>query len=342
VHTIAELDKNIRNKITPFFDYPRSQKPQSEDEVKKTIARIVKKFKTHLSDINEFYFDIFDVDDTEINGIHLYGFLLQSFYEFPIVPVVSIDRSGDHLDSVIKAKSEGILASDVVAFRATYEDFQSFGVVNDDIQDMLSSVFSLFEAVDLILDCRFCANSDVKNTSTSIHNFIEKFSNSYSVRRVIITGSSIPASVANVLPSNSEAFVDRAEIRIYSGAKDISNKNYIFGDYTIISPDYSDPVPGEQMQGRITAKFIYSFDDQHYFIRGGSLKTKGRDQYFDMAETLCSKEFFRGAEYSWGDEYFEKKSRRLGDQCWVTTVIKPAINAHITYAVNDLLTDNFI
>jgi len=68
---------------------------------------------------------------------------------------------------------------------------------------------------------------------------------------------------------------------------------------------------------RTPAKFIYSLVDQHYFIRGGSLKTKGRDQYYDLAASLCvSKYFFsRALEYSLGDAIFMRKFRREGDQC---------------------------
>ncbi|MBX2859133.1 MAG: hypothetical protein KTR17_10750 [Cellvibrionaceae bacterium] len=85
----------------------------------------------------------------------------------------------------------------------------------------------------------------------------------------------------------------------------------------------------------MTAKLIYSFEGQHYFIRGGSLKTKGRDQYYDLAAVLCSKNFYRGPSYSAGDAYFFKKSNREPPQAYVNTVIRPCIDAHITYIITD-------
>ena len=339
VHALAELDESIAKSLVPFFDYPKKQSGDKAEDVGPAIIRLAKKFKKHLGGLEEFYFDVYDLNDgLEIEGEHLYSFLLGAFSDFPLVPVVSIDRSDDHQASVIRGKEKGVVSSNYVAFRVTPEDFQSFDAVIEDIEEMLNPVFSLFEMVDLIFDCRVCSNLDSERLSRQIDAFTKRFVSSYPVRRIVVSGSSIPASAAEVLSSNSEAYVERVEVDIFGAAVSMGAAQYVFGDYTTISPDYSDAdIPGDQMQGRITAKFIYSFEGQHYFIRGGSLKTKGRDQYYDLAEVLCSKDFFRGPEYSTGDAYFYEKSRREGDQCWVNTVIKPAIDAHISYAVKGFL-----
>lgn len=341
IHALAELDVGILDGIAPFFDYPKKQEQDSAKISDVSIYRLVKKFKKHLSGLSEFYFDIYDLDNkAKVNGVQLYTFLLNSFSEFPLIPVVSIDRDDTHQESVIQAKNSNILSSETVAFRITPEDFQNYDVVHSDIIDMLEPVFLLFDSVDIIFDCRVSSGLDAGKTSQEIHNFALRFLKDYPVRRLIISGSSIPASAADILPSNSEAYIERNEIEIYRNTKNLGAANYVFGDYTTVSPDYSDPIPNEQMQGRITAKLIYSYNSYHYFIRGGALKTKGRDQYYDLAASLCSKSFFRSPSYSPGDSYFDEKSRRIGDQCYVNTVIKPAINSHMTYAAQDFLSDN--
>lgn len=339
VHAIAELDADVLAKVAPFFDFPRKQNGgYTPDTLAKAITRLVKKFTTHLSGVREFYFDTYDLDDDiEIDGIHLYRHLLDQFAGLPLIPVVSIDRTDGHLRSVVDAIKDKVVSSEVVAFRVTAEDFQSYDVVSDDLEDLLEPVFSSFKNVDLVFDCRICTGMDVETVSKQIDHFAKRFLSNYPVRRVVLAGSSIPASVADVLSSNSEEYVNRGEVEIYEAVSSLGAANYVFGDYTIISPDYSDAnIPPEQMQGRITAKLIYSLDGQHYFIRGGSLKTKGREQYYDLAAALCSKDFYRGPDYSGGDAYFFKKSNREAPLCWVNTVIRPSIDAHITYAVNEL------
>lgn len=344
IHALAEIASNILPNICPFFDYPKKQNGDTAENIRKSIVRLARKFEKHLKGINGFYFDIYDIDDEiEIDGKHIYAFLLEAFSNFPIIPVVSIDRSDAHKDSVVNAKKEGLINSNVIAFRVTPEDFQSFQVVRDDIEDILSGTFYLFKSIDLIFDCRICTSANIEKIASDIVNFSNLFSQTCPVRNIIVSGSSIPASVAEVLSSNSEDYVQRIEVEIYKTAQNLlKEKALVFGDYTTVSPDYSDAdIPPEQMPNRTTAKLTYSFDNQHYFIRGGSLKTKGRDQYFDLAAELCGKDFFR-KDNSLGDIYFEEKSNRQGGQCWVSSFIKPSINSHITFMVQTILSNGTI
>lgn len=344
IHALAEMASETLPSICPFFDYPKKKNGETAITIEKSIKSLVKKFGKHLKNINGFYFDIYDInDDIEISGKHIYAFLLEEFSSLPIIPVVSIDRSAQHQESVVNSKKNGLITSESLAFRVTPEDFKSFSVVQDDIEEILKEPISLFKSIDLIFDCRICMNADVNKIAAEIASFTNSFTQAFPVRNIIISGSSIPASVADVLLPNSEDYVHRVEIDIYKAAQKTLNKNLvIFGDYTTISPDYSDAdIPPEQMQNRITAKLTYSFDGQHYFIRGGSLKTKGREQYFDLAAELCGKKFFR-KKNSRGDIYFEEKSNRQGDQCYVNTVIKPSINSHMTYMIKKILANGSI
>lgn len=281
IHALAELAPELLPTICPFFDYPKKQNGESESTIEKSIKNLVKKFGKYLKSLNGFYFDIYDLDDEiQVNGKHIYAFLLEQFSNFPVIPVVSIDRSASHQESVLSCKKNGSTASNVLALRVTPEDFQNFQIVRGDIEDILKVPLSLFESIDLIFDCRICINANVNKIAAEIASFSKGFTQAFPVRNIIISGSSIPASVAEVLSVNSDDCVQRVEMDIYKATrKTLSKYVVIFGDHTTISPDYSDAdIPPEQMQNRITAKLIYSFDFQHYFIRGGSLKTKVSDQ----------------------------------------------------------------
>lgn len=344
IHALAEIAPELLPSICPFFDYPKKKDGETVINIERSIKALVKKFGKYLNNINGFYFDIYDIDDgIEISGKHIYAFLLEEFYNLPIIPVVSIDRSAQHQASVVNSKKKGLITSDTLAFRITPEDFQSFPVVRDEIGEILKEPMSLFKSIDLIFDCRICINADINKIANDIASFAGSFTSLFPVRNIITSGSCIPASVAEVLLPNKEDYIHRVEIDIFKAVqKALKEKAVIFGDYTTISPDYSDAdIPPEQMPNRTTAKLTYSFDDQQYFIRGGSLKTKGRDQYFDLAKKLCEKDFFRKGN-SGGDIYFEEKSNRQGGQCWVSSFIKPSINSHITYTIQNILTNGII
>lgn len=340
---LSELDKTLLGGLTPFFDYPKKKEGQTPDEFKASIAKLKRSLKKHVSDFQEIYFDTYDLDDTfEVDGDHHYRHLLEELSIFNIVPVISIDRSSAHQRSVFDLKQYGVLSSDVVAFRITPEDFQSFGVIEDDIESELKPIFDLFQAVDLIFDCRVCSNFDPAKISKEIVEFAQRFSESYSPRRLIVTGSSITASIGEIVDVESERIIERSEIDIFKAVtkRAAGALEFVFGDYATVSPNYSDiEIIPEILRNLTAPKLIYSFDNQHYVIRGGSLKTKGAKQYFKMAATLCAKPFFRKAPYSLGDQYFEQKSRGEGKDCAPNTVVKPSVNAHITYILRNSVTE---
>jgi len=334
---LGELQSPILSQITPFFDFPKAKDKQTSEQFKTSVDRLSRSIHKHIADIGEAYIDTYDVsDEFEVDGEHSYSYLVKSLGELNVIPVISIDRSESHLRAAHNLKINKDISTNVVAFRITPEDFQNYSVVEEDIGDTLGEIFKAFETIDLIFDCRYCSDLDAKIIAKNISNFSEKFSNNYTTRRLIVTGSSIPASIGDVLPVDSECFIEKKEIDIFNEVKACSRLNFLYGDYATVSPNYSDVnIKPEIMQNVITAKLIYSVGKQHFFIRGGSLKTKGYGQYFDLASVLCAKDFFRGAPYSSGDFYFEEKSKRKGNNCGPGTIVKPAINAHITYIVQD-------
>ena len=271
-----------------------------------------------------------------MKGDHQYAFLLKAFQDLQVIPVVALNRT-KHNEAVTRLKQAGGIVSATVAFRAEQDDFENFENSEDQIDYDLVTVFKEFEAIDLILDCRLCTGKNVSETGEQIADFAQKFCAAYDkVRRVIITGSSIPASSRDILRPNSICTVPRLELSIIKRARDFSDVDLIPGDYATVSPFYSDAELDPMiMQKVMTARLIYTFEGAHYFIRGSSVGTEGYEQYFGLAETLCQQGFFRGQGYSHGDLYFHEKSKHQGNYCTPGAVIKPSVVSHITYMVRD-------
>ena len=333
---MGDLAPDVKQSICPFFDFPRKAKYDATTYAVAT-QKIASSLRKHWGTDAEFYFDDFDIEQKlTVRGEHQYAYALKTIQDLQVIPVVSLNRT-KHNEAVTRLKRGGGITSATVAFRAEQDDFESFENSEDQIDYDLISVFEEFEEIDLILDCRLCTGMKVSETGEQIATFVQKFCANYDkVRRVIITGSSIPASTRDILTTNSTCTVPRRELSVFKRAQDFSEIDLILGDYATVSPFYSDAdLDPMIMQKVMTARLIYTFEGFHYFIRGSSVGSDGYEQYFGLADTLCRQDFFRGQGYSHGDLYFHQKSRHHGNNCTPGAVIKPSVVSHITYMVRD-------
>jgi hypothetical protein len=337
---LSVLEGDLIERIAPFFDYAK-RKDLTEENFTTTSVKMYKSLKKNASRLNSMYIDNYDIDtDFEIEGIHNYYYLLDLFKDFSVIPVVSIDRSQEHIDSVCSAKDTGINNSSTIALRLTPEDFQNFDLVEDEIDD-LQTTFDRFETIDLILDSRVCLNQDPEVLSENISSFINSFRQNYDARKIIVTGSSIPASIRDITPVESEVDIERVELDIFHRVTKLVDEDVTvtLGDYGAVSPNYSDVdgIPGGAMRNITAPKIIYAHDTCQYVIRGGALSTHpdGDGQYKNLALTLLAKPFFRNEPYSFGDKYIGEKSRGVGSNATPSTMVKPLCNAHISYMCKD-------
>lgn len=332
---MSELAGEVKIAICPCFDFPR-KKQYSPILLASTADRIADGIKRNWGTDAEFYFDDRDLaQQLKIDGKHQYAYMLKSLMGTAVIPVVALGRTG-HNAAVAELKRNGDIGSPRVAFRVDPDDFEDFDAVAEQMEYDLKASFDEFDEIDLMLDCRICTGLNVSDTGQQIAKFSKKFCGVYRVRRIIVTGSSIPPSSREVLATNSDCTLPRRELAIISSARDLSDVDLVAGDYATVSPFYSDAdLDPRIMQKVMTARFVYTFKGFHYFIRGSSVRAGGYEQYFGLARTLCAQSFFRGPTYSLGDRYLDEKSRRVGKNCTPGAVIKPAVVAHITYMVLD-------
>ncbi len=334
---MGELTPDVKRAICPLFDFPRNNENYTSLDYAKKISKIERGLTKHWGVEEEFYFDDFDISQKlEVEGEHKYAAALRALQKLQVIPVVGLDRTA-HNDSVVELKRKGIIDSATVALRAEQVDFEDFEAKKDDIED-LENVFDEFEAIDLIFDCRLCSNMDVPETAQQIATFARKFSDTYEkIRRIIITGSSIPASIRDAVGTDEVVILPRRELEIIAKARDLLvGIGVIPGDYTTVSPLFADMKFDPMLFQKVTApRLVYSFDNFHYISRGTSLASGGQDQYIDMTKALCNEPFFRGSGYSFGENYFDEKRRRIGNSATNGTVVKPSVIAHITYMALD-------
>jgi hypothetical protein len=331
---MSELAPEVKRAICPFFDFPRKKAKYVSHTFADTAQSIATSLKKHWGDDAEFYFDDLDIDQTlMVSGEHQYAYMLKALNELQVVPVVGLDRIS-HNAAVASLKSNNEISAATVAFRADRSDFEDFDSIEDQIDYDLGNVFNEFDAIDLILDCRLCTGINVLEAAQQIANFARRFCDVYdNVRRVIVTGSSIPASIGDVIAVDSTEIVTRRELAIIAKAQELSAIELVTGDYATVSPFYSDAdLDPRLLQKVMTARLIYPFERSYYVARGVSMKAGGCEQYANLASDLCEQAFFRSGN-STGEDYFYEKSKGIGKNATNGTVVKPSVVAHITYMV---------
>lgn len=339
VMAIKELNPAHQEVITPLFDFPR-KKDATENEYKSIIDSSIKRIQKHLKIIPHFYLDNFDLESSLlIDGVYNYEYALSLCKNLPVVPVISIDRPPEHIASVCRIMDTDGFKNDFVAIRLTYEDFMLFELVEEELEDILEPMLDRFKNFDLILDCRVCKGVNNTVLSNNIISFTKKFAHKYSLRKVIISGSSITNPIGDILLTGGHIAIQRHELEIFTNASTQLSQDFdvVFADYGIVSPDFSDiDVDPRVLRNIMAPKIIYTYDGHHYIIRGGALAShpRGDDQFFDMAAIIVSQPFYRGLHYSYGDHFLEEKSREVGNKVTASSILKPTINAHITFMLN--------
>ena len=340
VNAIKNLHAGLMAEITPLFDIPRINEMDENGFAER--VRIGLKALKKWDKTKEFYIDVFDIMPTlKPDNLSIYAYTLESFKDYSIIPVVGLDRDQDHLDSVTAFLSKSPYECNL-AVRLLPADFQNFQAVETEIEDMLGELIDQSCSVDLLLDARALNLATVTKIALEAANFANEFAKKYECRRIVITGSSIPASAAAIVGTNQEIMFSRLEKFLWATFKancKVADISICMGDYGVVSPDYSDSdlIP-EMFNNVATPKIIYTCGDQYYAVRGSAFKTHPRKhkQYYDLAAHLAAKPFFRGAGFSAGDLYIAQRGAEVGTTGSSGSWISIVVNAHVTFVGQEI------
>jgi hypothetical protein len=340
VGALKELTTELKIGLTPFFDIPRKKEGLTEIQYRDLVTKGARSIGKHLKDFECFFLDNFDIDDAiKVAGDDNYAFVIECFSELRFIPVVGLDRTARHNQVVLDARSNGKIASSQVALRLQPIDYEEFDLIKDELIDLATRCLEKFERLILIIDNRVCFANDIAKRSKELLAFIPQCMKYVPFEKLVITGSSIPASIGDLVGTNDQGEKERFELnvtRAIFGA--IKDERFFLGDYTVVSPLYSDfDLPPEMMRNVTAPKIAYSVKHAHYFFRGASLGShpRGNLQYNDLAVKLIAMPFYRFAPYSYGDDYLDEKAKGLGAGVTPSSIVKPTINAHMTYMCRD-------
>lgn len=339
IQAFAEVQAEVRTQVVPFFDIPRP-KQNSELEISERL-RIARKCAEINLKHTTFYLDNFDIDESILlGGENQYRAILKQFEDFSVIPVVGLYRDDSHNDAAIQhAVSKN--GQGLIALRLTPQDMESYKLTQPLIRKIYEDLNKAeVSEVHLVLDHRVIT-SDGKDVADISKKFLNQFQADFRFNKVILTGSSIPANVTNILKSKTEAIIQRRELDAWEKLKaSDSNIPCTFGDYGLVSPDYTDmEFDFRIVQNIATPKVFYTFQGNFFAVRGGSFKShpKKYGQYYSIADAIVIKPFFRKRNFSYGEAYIidrsssaVKKALKSGSP---SSWLKATLASHITFVV---------
>lgn len=351
IGALKDLKDNKKNELMPFFDFPRKKPKKSRYETatllkdkndlfKNDLLRLEAKYELNLNWIESFYLDNYDLeDDITIDGRHNYFNIIEKFAKFGMIPVTALDRNVEHMEAIKYGFSNGDLLYKRLAIRLTKDYFSNYLLFKGEISELIHGMDQFVEFYDFIFDCRVCTQNDSTLLSKNIISFIDGLlKDNINIGHIITVGSMIPASISELIDTQSELDIEREEIKIFTSVtKKFENvKNVHFGDYGVVSPDYSDiELFDEDMQNVTTAKIIYPYSDRVFIKRGGRVKGD-KYQYNKFAEYIINDtNFFRGKDFSSGDLFLHQKANYEGKTVTAASIVKPLLNIHLSYMILD-------
>lgn len=348
VLSLDDLDGTIKSFVVPFFDIPQDSKNQTDISIKNKIDAFVEQIKrsSFFTSTTPFYIDNNDLDESiYIDEMEQYSFLLNSLVDFNPIPVIGLDRTAARITSAINFVN--IMQCNTVAIRMKPEDIASYKLIKNELNILRNRFINpSIIRYHLIIDFGYIS-PDVQPNIHDIKKFIDNIIQDWSFEYIATVGSSIPANISSLADTYSEEIFERKEHDVWVQVKTLytdTDVHILYGDYTVVSPETSDVEIAPQLMRLVsTPKVFYSYRNKGICLRGGSFQTdsKGNDQYFDIADSLCSKSYFRQAPFSTGDRYaFERSSlsiKRPAKAGSPSSWIRAMVNAHMTYIIKSVI-----
>lgn len=344
IQSIGVLDGSVRNQLSPMYDIPRTQKIMDEAEIIDRLRIAGKELgKAREKDIDyKFFVDNFDIDDSVyLGGVPQYRAMLTMLSNYRVMPVLAFDRHSDHnvaaLDFVKSRPGTD------VGIRLQMIDIESYNLTKSNLQALWADLaVAKPDNVILLIDLRII--EDPVDAKKKVERFVTSFQGDFPDAIMVVSGSVVPASIAGLLQTNSKVYIPREEYKLWRALNSMpAFKQVLFGDYGVVSPEYSDlDIEPEYISSRSAPKVFYTYHDAFFIARGRRFKTHKFKQYFDISDVVVDEPFFRltTPHYSYGEQYIYDRSYKAPVRSDKTgspgTWIKSSTAAHITFVVNNI------
>ncbi|MFA6586299.1 MAG: beta family protein [Candidatus Paceibacterota bacterium] len=337
---IAKLFPKDRENITPLIEFIMPAPKTDKNDYKKILENSKDVFKKRLPEVAEQMVK-YCGRDTVFVDVHLLdgdirasmlAYILSSansldLFSIPVVyiiPVMSTDADMETRKIAVEYAQKNKAGLCIRIDESHFNDKN----LSDYIEKFLKENKLSIENTDILVDLKIID----KNTTSDF--VVEKLASIPQIekwRSVIMSGGSFPEDLSEFekhTHNNIERFDWKLWLDIFNNKK--IKRKPIFSDYTIQHPIHRGHVVGVNT----SASIRYTDEEEWKIWRGEGLRNEkgaGHQQYPAQAQLLVKQKYFKGASYSYGDEYTADRAKpeniKTGNP---TTWLTAGINHHIT------------
>lgn len=344
---LSKITPSVRESITPLFEFIMPSPKKDKNDYKNVLADsktvLLSKLPKFIDDINKCCFQgsaFVDVHliDGELRARTLREILASieksNVTLIPvthIIPIVSTDADTETRKVAVSyANSSG----NGICIR-----IDRFNLGDNDLGESITKFISTNELeisnADLLVDLGVIgAEDDAELISAQLASLpnLDKW------RSFIVTGGAFPKDLSDI-EKHSQKQIERLDWKLWNSLREQSGltRKPTYSDYTIQHPLYFGHIDGAI---NTSASIRYTDDEQWEITRGEGLQNQngaGHMQYPALAQLVTQQNFYKGADFSFGDTYIAERAmpenKSTGNP---TTWLKAGINHHLTLVVKTL------
>ncbi len=215
-----------------------------------------------------------------------------------------------------------------------------FGSINTTLPVLLTTLAVTPSETDLIIDCELITEDDVNPLDLSIETLLKRIPNIKQYRRVILSATAFPKSLANIKESSCD-FIPRSEYDLWKKVNKNTNNpiKVIFSDYNIDDPSLPDNLNPRILFKMIVATIRYTCDNTWFIVRGIKISEPIRfAQFSDLAKQIINYKptIYCGRHFSAGDNLIYECANGACSTGNLVTWVFAGANHHFTFVVDQL------
>lgn len=266
-------------------------------------------------------------------GSHVFDFVFDGIRQYGgcAIPALQLVNDADTIAAahrVITQDGQG------VGLLIRLEDLMT-GAPRTKIVALASSLGVTLEEVDLIIDLRAPNFLPYSAFATALISALRRLGDIAIFRNLILVSTAIPESFKDIAKGTDE--IPRHDWLFYQAFLSVlpsGMRQPNYGDYTIVHPEFT---AMDMRMVKAAGKVVYTTPHTWATRKGGAFRDNPSQMHTHCDEIVKDVKFqFRGAAFSFGDDYIAKCAVHSEGSSNLTRWKDVAINHHITSVAEDL------